>query len=60
MTQLDCWPTSGGWVAGMTVAWFTLVPSVLSANAWALAAVAGPILIVSAATFRATRRPAFC
>jgi hypothetical protein len=57
MKQLNRWSASGIWVAAMGVAWFTLVPSVLSVSSCAMAAVAGPIFIVGAATFWESRRP---
>jgi lysylphosphatidylglycerol synthetase-like protein (DUF2156 family) len=57
MKHLNRWSATCVWVAAMVVAWFTLVPSVLSASSLAVAAVAGPIFIVSGATLWETSRP---
>jgi hypothetical protein len=57
MKYLNRWSLSCIWVAVSAVAWIALVPSVLSVSSWAMAAVAGPIFIVSAATYWETSRP---
>jgi len=57
MTYLNRWSVSCAWVAAMIVAWFTLVPTVLSASSWLVATVAGPVFMVGAATFWDTGRP---
>jgi hypothetical protein len=45
------------WVAAMIVAWFSLVPSVLSASTWVITTIAGPVLLVGTATFWEAGRP---
>jgi hypothetical protein len=57
MRRLNRWSLSCAWVIAMVVAWFTLVPGVLSASSWAVATVAGPIFLFGAATFWETGRP---
>ncbi len=57
MGYLNRWSMSGLWVAAMVVAWFTLVPGVVSPSTWVIATVAGPVLLVGAATFWETARP---
>jgi lysylphosphatidylglycerol synthetase-like protein (DUF2156 family) len=57
MSHLNRWSASCIWVAAMMVAWFTLVPSVLSASNWILATVAGPIFLIGAAAFWDAGRP---
>lgn len=57
MRYLNRWSVSCAWVVAMIVAWFTLVPNMLSASTWAVGMVAGPVLLVGAATFREAGRP---
>jgi hypothetical protein len=57
MRYLNRWSMSCIWVAAMVVAWFTLVPSVLSSSTWIVVTVAGPVLFIGAGTFWETGRP---
>jgi preprotein translocase subunit SecY len=57
MRYLNRWSLSCIWVAAMIVAWFNLVPSVLSPSTWIVATLAGPVLLIGAGTFWDTGRP---
>jgi hypothetical protein len=48
MRYLNRWSMSCTWVAAMIVAWFALVPGVLSLSTWVIATLAGPVLLVAA------------
>lgn len=57
MRYLNRWSMSCLWVAVMSVAWFALVPSVLSLSSWAMAMIGGPVLLVGAAMLWESSRP---
>ncbi len=57
MGYLNRWSMSCLWVAAMILAWFNVVPSLLSPSTWLIGALAGPVLIVGTATFWETARP---
>lgn len=57
MQYLNRWSLSAIWLAVMTVAWPALVPGVLSASTWILAAVGGAVLFVGVSAFWEASRP---
>lgn len=57
MRYLNSWSISCIWVATMIVAWFTIVPGVLSPSTWVVATLAGPVLLVAAGAFWEAGRP---
>jgi hypothetical protein len=57
MRYLNRWSAACGWLAAMAVAWFTLVPSVLSLSSWVFAVAGGEVLIIGGAMFWESSRP---
>lgn len=57
MRYLNRWSMSCIWVAAMVVAWFGLVPSLLSPGFWVLATIAGPVLLLGGGVFWENKRP---
>ncbi len=57
MRYLNRWTLSGIWLASMIVAWVTLVPGLVSSSTWLIGTLAGPVVLVGAATFWETGRP---
>lgn len=57
MGYLNRWSMSCLWVSAMVVAWFTLVPGLISPSTWVVATLAGPVLLVGAGTFWESGRP---
>lgn len=57
MAYLNRWSMSCLWVAAMIVAWFTLVPGVVSPSTWVVLTLGGPIVLVGAAAFAESSGP---
>lgn len=57
MEYLNRWSMSGLWVAAMVVAWFTLVPGVISASTWVVLTLGGPVVLVGVAVLVESSRP---